>query len=227
MVTNKITTFLESAFVGSGVINRQMSIGLKYVTMLTNGLLLYLSLYLISAFVQKSSNFEILISNVTKIPLLFTILYSILNTLFLHKTKSRNMNKIVSQNLIYSINLCIVLLGFIRGLFFISPFASLVISVITLWRIIIPYINNFRNSIKHAHFLSVFLTNIVIVIYSAYFDYSSGIKTLGLPIWILLFLGSTFWQLYYLDMEDDFPLVGNALKQMANKTREAYHKYYP
>ena len=63
--------------------------------------------------------------------------------------------------------------------------------------------------------------------YSTYFDYLSGMKTLGITRWTLLFIGSTFWQLYYLDMEDDFPFVGNTLKQMANKTREAYHKYYP
>lgn len=227
MLRNKAITFLESGYVGSGVISRNMGMALKYINILMNGLLFYIGLCLILAFVQKNSNFEFLINDEIKIPILFSISYSVLNTLFLWRTKGRHINKVVSQNLMYSTTLCIILLGFIKNLIFIDTFASLVISAITLWRIITPYINNFRSSIKHAHFLSVFCTNILIIVYSTYFDYWSGIKTLGLPIWMLLFLGSTFWQLYYLDMNDDFPIVGNKLKKIAKKTCKAYHKYYP
>lgn len=226
MNKKKIIEFFDAGYVGFGKTTEVMGMPLKYPNMLMNGLLLYISLHLILSFVQTSSNFKSLISDLTEIPALFTISYSVLNTLFLYKTKSNCLNKVISQNFIYSTTLCIILLGYIENTFFISSFKLLIISVVTLWRIITPYINNFKNPIKHTHFLSVLSTNIVIMFYSTYFDYLSGIKTLGISIWTLLVIGSTFWQLYYLDMEDDFPFVGNTLKRMANKTREAYHKYY-
>ena len=105
---------------------------------------------------------------------------------------------------------------------FIDLFTQVLLGILALWSNIVPYFSNLNKHITQLHFIKIFLVNILIVSYGIYSDYSSGIKTLGISIWLFLFIGSTFWQLYYLNMEDNLPFVGKTLKQMALKTREAY-----
>lgn len=199
---------------------------LKIFSMMVNGLIVYLDFHIILALLTNYDEMKLSIINKIVILLMSTLPYSIFNTILLARKNSQYINKVISQNLIYSTTICIILLGYIYDLLFISTFTTIAISTITLWNTITPYLNNFENPIKHDHFLKIFLMNILLVIYNTYFDLSE-IKTLGLPIWIFLLIGSTFWQLYYLDLNDNLLFGGNTLNQLAKNSRKAYHKYFP
>ena len=226
MKNNKITEVVNNCLIIYGEIIRQRSRDLKWLNVFLNAVLFFLVVpllrrsidwdYSIALFSDK--NFQLLI---------FTIIYSISNTTFLLKNKSKNLDKIVSQNFMYSAFLLVVSLSYVEERSFVFQIASSFIGLVALWRSISPYLNNYENPIKKVDFIRVFIGNLGIVIYGSFYDYTGQIDTLRFPIWFFMFIGTTFWQLYYLDIQDEFPVIGDKLNRIAKKVQNSYHTYYP
>ena len=124
------------------------SILFKYVTILINGIVLYLNFHILLLASKIYGYVNFTITDIGKGFIFSGIIFSIFNSCTLIKKESINVSKVIAQNLIFSTTFVTILLGSLNGLdrvfvWSISPLTQLslmFIGVIKLWSDVSPSI---------------------------------------------------------------------------------------
>lgn len=161
------------------------------------------------------------------------IIFTVSKSFVLSTATHKHIKKNIPQYLIYSVSYLTIYWGAIKGLdrniiLGIHPLTQIasLMSIVVIWDIIEPLLNRRRN-LSQIAFIKLLLTNIILVSYNIYFELTQ-FKILGLiSVWIMLFIGTTFWQICSLDTENNIPLVGNYLSTISFRCRRMLNDYFP